>query len=230
MGLAEERAYWVQRAGLTVDDPSLTLAQLQTMAQRESDEQSDATDSAPILGAVVQPENAASVGLLVKGRPSQSGNLQEWQASSGQVHARVNSLGALVGSRGVYADGPVNADQANFGLIHAQISNVGHRGLTVRGAAGQTANLQEWQNSAGSVLAGVYQSGSIFSTGGFYSDFALKVGSVNADLAGGGKGVIAMANAGVPTANPVGGGVLYAEAGALKWRGSAGTVTTIALA
>lgn len=33
---------------------------------------------------------------------------------------------------------------------------------------------------------------------------------------------------GAPLVNPVSGGVLYAEAGALKWRSSAGTVTTIA--
>ncbi|MGH2688324.1 MAG: hypothetical protein ACRDKW_05905, partial [Actinomycetota bacterium] len=33
-----------------------------------------------------------------------------------------------------------------------------------------------------------------------------------------------------PTANPAGGGVFYAEAGALKYRGSGGTVTTIAVA
>jgi hypothetical protein len=46
---------------------------------------------------------------------------------------------------------------------------------------------------------------------------------------GGGNGVIGIANAAaVPNANPTGGGVLYAEAGALKWRGSGGTVTTIA--
>ncbi len=32
----------------------------------------------------------------------------------------------------------------------------------------------------------------------------------------------------VPTVNPTGGGIMYAEAGALKWRGSSGTVTTIA--
>lgn len=37
-----------------------------------------------------------------------------------------------------------------------------------------------------------------------------------------------LANATVPTANPTGGGVLYVEAGALKYRGSSGTVTTIA--
>lgn len=46
---------------------------------------------------------------------------------------------------------------------------------------------------------------------------------------GGGGGVQAMKNATtVPTTNPVGGGVLYSEGGALKWRGSSGTVTTIA--
>lgn len=48
---------------------------------------------------------------------------------------------------------------------------------------------------------------------------------------GNGAGVIGIANATtVPTTNPSGGGVLYAEAGALKWRGSSGTVTTIAAA
>jgi len=42
-------------------------------------------------------------------------------------------------------------------------------------------------------------------------------------------GVIGIANATtVPTGNPTGGGVLYVESGALKYRGSSGTVTTIA--
>ncbi len=48
---------------------------------------------------------------------------------------------------------------------------------------------------------------------------------------GGGSRVIGIANAAtLPSTNPTGGGILYAEAGALKWRGSAGTVTTIAAA
>jgi hypothetical protein len=37
-----------------------------------------------------------------------------------------------------------------------------------------------------------------------------------------------MGNAAAPTANPSSGGVLYVEGGALKYRGSSGTVTTIA--
>lgn len=51
------------------------------------------------------------------------------------------------------------------------------------------------------------------------------------DQFGGGVLVVGLANATtVPATNPTGGGVLYAEAGALKWRGSSGTVTTIAAA
>lgn len=48
---------------------------------------------------------------------------------------------------------------------------------------------------------------------------------------GSGQRVIFVANASVvPSANPVGGGILYVDAGALKFRGSSGTVTTIAIA
>lgn len=46
---------------------------------------------------------------------------------------------------------------------------------------------------------------------------------------GKGQGVIAIANASVaPSVNPAGGGILYVEDGSLKYRGSNGTVTTIA--
>jgi len=46
---------------------------------------------------------------------------------------------------------------------------------------------------------------------------------------GKGQGVIAIANAAVaPAVNPAGGGILYVEDGALKYRGSNGTVTVIA--
>ena len=48
---------------------------------------------------------------------------------------------------------------------------------------------------------------------------------------GSGVGVIGIANATtVPTTDPTAAGVLYVEAGALKYRGSSGTVTTIAAA
>lgn len=54
------------------------------------------------------------------------------------------------------------------------------------------------------------------------------VGIGTADQFGGGSRVIGIGNAvTVPASNPTGGGVLYVEAGALKYRGSSGTVTTL---
>lgn len=55
------------------------------------------------------------------------------------------------------------------------------------------------------------------------------IGLRTASQFGDGKGVIGIGNATVtPSVNPVGGGVLYVEDGALKYRGSNGTVTIIA--
>lgn len=52
---------------------------------------------------------------------------------------------------------------------------------------------------------------------------------VNTVSSGSGQGVIGIANATtVPSTNPTAGGALYVEGGALKYRGSSGTVTTIA--
>lgn len=74
-------------------------------------------------------------------------------------------------------------------------------------------------------------------TGGFVINYqglfsVLSDGSViiGADtLASGGSGVLGIKNAAVvPNSNPSSGGVLYVQAGALKYRGSGGTVTTIA--
>lgn len=48
---------------------------------------------------------------------------------------------------------------------------------------------------------------------------------------GGGVGVLFLGNrTTAPTTNPAGGGILYCEAGALKYRGSSGTVTTLGAA
>ena len=60
-------------------------------------------------------------------------------------------------------------------------------------------------------------------------DASGNVGVGTPDQFGGGVKVVGIANAStVPTTNPTGGGVLYVEGGALKYRGSSGTVTTIA--
>jgi hypothetical protein len=58
---------------------------------------------------------------------------------------------------------------------------------------------------------------------------AIQIGSTTADLGGSTGVAISLKNVTTPpSTNPTGGGILYSENGALKWRGSAGTVTTIA--
>ena len=55
------------------------------------------------------------------------------------------------------------------------------------------------------------------------------IGLRTRDLFGGGRGVIGIGNVeAAPSVNPAAGGVLYVEDGALKYRGSQGTVTVIA--
>lgn len=55
------------------------------------------------------------------------------------------------------------------------------------------------------------------------------VGAAGGAGLGSGRGLVSIANAiTVPTTDPSGGGVLYAEGGALKYRSAGGTVTTVA--
>lgn len=74
--------------------------------------------------------------------------------------------------------------------------------------------------------------GGTFSTG-LFADASCPVTLLNnltlGSVGGDGTGVAFIANATTaPTTNPTGGGVLYVQGGALKYRGSAGTISTIA--
>lgn len=84
-------------------------------------------------------------------------------------------------------------------------------------------------NSAADIAFGYGSSGAFTETMRIKGNGNLGLGTT--DQFGSGVKVIGIANATtVPTTNPAGGGVLYAEAGALKWRGSSGTVTQLAAA
>ena len=122
--------------------------------------------------------------------------------------------------------------------------SAGTRGLIVRAAASQAVDLQQWQTSNGATNTSITSNGSLDAPTAFLDTIyerttftaAIRVSaSKNIQLCsgttsyGGGAAVIGITNATtVPTSNPTGGGVLYVEAGALKYRGSSGTITTIA--
>jgi hypothetical protein len=71
-----------------------------------------------------------------------------------------------------------------------------------------------------SYTGGTVQLGGATATFGF---FGMSIGAS-------GLGVIGIANGTAPTTSPAGGGQLYVESGALKYRGSSGTVTTVGAA
>ena len=118
---------------------------------------------------------------------------------------------------------------ARFGASNNTFSAFSATAIPViaKGAASQSASLTEWQNSSATVLASVSAAGK-----GTFAGVTLSTTtslSLGTPSLGGGAGVISIANATTaPTTDPSGGGILYVESGALKFRGSSGTVTTIA--
>jgi hypothetical protein len=122
----------------------------------------------------VQPAQASDKGIIIRGAASQTANLQEWQNSAGTVLARINAGGVikssiLAGLTDGYSLIQFNYDTNGVGITTGAAAQ---KGLIIRGAASQTANLQEWQNSAGTVLASIASTGQINAGAGFYTDWA----------------------------------------------------------
>jgi hypothetical protein len=202
--------------------------------------------------ALFRVNSAAVVPMTLRGAASQTANLQEWQNSDGTVVGRFN-VGSNLGVR--YIDSIASTgsyiETNSADAIYVYTRNAAHKGFIVRAAASQTANLQEWQNSAGTAVATVQVSGRmsfselVFTTaaGNLIANDGLGGLSVQAGrnvvLAGsnavasfgGGARVVFIPNAAtVPSTNPSGGGLIYVESGALKYRGSSGTITTLGAA
>jgi hypothetical protein len=188
-------------------------------------------------GTLIDTGVATNVPLAVRGASGQTADLLKIQNNAGTDLVRVDSAG-----RGIFPTILAGALTGSIGVQMAvQPTSASIPGFAVRGAASQTANLQEWQNSAGSVVASVgpigsasFSSGSVVLSGGGSvtangsGNFAtfLRIGNNGASISG--NSIVYIANGTVPSANPPTGGYIYVEAGALKYRGSSGTVTTIA--
>lgn len=131
------------------------------------------------------------------------------------------------------------APNDNAGMVKI-ISNAtaDNAGLTLFGrASGGNANARNWQIANNYTTTGAFEIFRSTSNTGNPTTFVAAFDSSSnfglgtASQFGTGAGCFGLANAATaPTTNPTGGGVLYSEAGALKWRGSSGTVTTVAVA
>jgi len=192
--------------------------------------QTNAANAFTVGGQTITNDAIATLPLLIKGASGQTANLLELQRNDLSVAFRVRNNGNF-GAGGLIT--------ATTGFINNDLTGSSSIGFVIRGAAGQSANLQEWQNSGGTALAKVSSAGLLQTPGLIGNDGATTFttpGSRNIQFGvtqslGGGGGVIGINNAGtVPTSNPTGGGILYVEAGALKYRGSSGTITTLGAA
>jgi hypothetical protein len=105
---------------------------------------------------------ASTVPITVNGAAGQSTNLQIWRSSAGTVLARIGSDGNIETVAGLIANGNYTNSFGGGVLsntilaIRPGASNIG---LAVRGAASQTANLTEWQDSGANILARVRNDG-----------------------------------------------------------------------
>jgi hypothetical protein len=189
----------------------------------------------------VSTVSASRVGQIIQGATSQSGNLTEWQNSSGTVLANVTAAGTIKTDtiNGITGSGAMtiaSATSQNLTLTAtsgtATLNRAGGADITVsttikldKGTVtigGNTFNMDNpgsaagrcsWTTSVCAIWPVATGDVAFFGSGSF----------------GSGSKVIFIGNATTaPTTDPTGGGILYCEGGALKFRGSSGTVTTIA--
>jgi hypothetical protein len=177
-----------------VDSAPTTLNTLNELAAALGDDPNYATTITTALGDKVSKSggdtittSSASVkGLIIKGAASQTAKLQEWQNSGSLVVASMDDSGKLVvptirgpagnvvtlGTDGQpYSLSISNTQFDSYGPVPWRPYNSSMVGFIVKGQASQTANLQQWQNSSGAVVASIDSLG--------------KITSYNRDTAGG---------------------------------------------
>jgi hypothetical protein len=109
----------------------------------------DSTLNSPnLIDATVTASVNTLTPLTINGLSGQAGDLQQWKDSGGTVLSRVRNTGQI----GV---GPLITGNS----MHVNALSASIVGLVVRGFASQTADLQQWQTSAGTVFTRVNSSG-----------------------------------------------------------------------
>lgn len=195
--------------------------------------------------------------LKVTHRNPGAGAVADANASALSVDLQYNSQGGTA-ARGLFmtgTDGPTTGDlvtirnntrddfvvkangsvgirlataQAPAGALEIRQADTSTVGLAMTAAAGGQQMIL-LKDSGGNARFEVNAAGNTIFRANMLSTAPFQMGSTTADLGGLTGSGFGMKNAtAVPTTNPTGGGILYAEAGALKWRGSSGTVTVIA--
>jgi hypothetical protein len=129
-------------------------------------------------GHTITNAATAVIPLVIKGASGQSADLLKIQSSAASDLFTVRNDGQITTVAGINATG---LSLNSFGgaavsgrIVHITTSNATLVPLNVRGAASQSANLQEWQNSAGTILGRIKSDGTpTFSYGTFFGQQTL---------------------------------------------------------
>lgn len=98
--------------------------------------------------------------ITIRGLLGQSANLQQWQNSA------LANVAAISNGGGMFLSNYLAINSTTYVIDTSLTANIGSasdKGIVVRSASGQTANLQEWQNSGSAILARVDKDGNLFS-------------------------------------------------------------------
>ena len=160
----------IAQLGNLIDGAPAALDTLNELAAAINDDASYAAGITTALGTkisnaggdIITSSLPGVIPVVLRGAASQTANLQEWQNSSGQVGPLVNSAGVIIAKSGfggvtTFSAG-ATGDQSSVSIYSY---NAARKGLVIKGIASQTANLQEWQNSSGTVLASIASNGAI---------------------------------------------------------------------
>jgi len=103
--------------------------------------------------------NQDIIGLTINGNGTQTADYFQIKNSGSAILLQLNASNQLnVNYGSIYAQGGIRGGSNNhIGLagVSAFASNAAYLALGVKGAASQTANLTEWQNSGGTVLSAI---------------------------------------------------------------------------
>lgn len=110
---------------------------------------------------IISSEDLATIPVTIRGVQNQAVALQRWQRNIGGAPSDVAVIspvgGAAFANYGSFGSTSLSTTTG----IAVTLANVAHKGITVRGVDGQTANLQEWQSNNGVVLASISSAGNL---------------------------------------------------------------------
>ena len=173
------------------------------------------------------------------------GGYYGWWMTNTNLHISPNATDTYInetgGKVGIGTTSPASqlsvggAGTALGAVAQPKISATGTGDISIAvqgGTAGAVENVVRSILTQGQFGTTTNHNTNIISNGSpvIYATPSFNVGIGTTDFGSGTGGCIGIVNATAPSGTPVGGGVLYVEAGALKFKGSSGTVTVIAAA